>query len=175
MRNTITLKLKPYLQEYITCKLGDPIVAGRTNIVGALLFPFVQTRPADVAPYFPEGAEYITLEIMDSFKCNISNGTAWISPENQQEFERILRIHFKEILHSYIEDKIRYSLIDNQGRIFRRNQIKKIILQFCSDLDLCFSEDMYEMMKKSFYRKGIETSKKSSGKLSLSCPLIFML
>lgn len=159
---TLTIKLKPYLQEYLRCKLKDPEISNR-NIIGALLNPFIEYIPKDVVIKPQTGEEYITFPIRwgSSSKKNNQRGV-YVSEQNQKDFERILSLHFKDIFFSYIDDKIRYN-----------KEIKKCILQFCMDYKISFNNITYDMLKKSYYRQ--KKSEKSVGKFSLSCPLIFIL
>ena len=170
---TITIKLEPYLQEYITCKLDDPVASSR-NILGAIIKPFVEKRPPDVAPEFPKGPKYFTLELKRENSVEIRRGSYYITAENQRHIERILKAHFRDALFSFIDDKIRYTLVDQSGRTLRGNKIKNVILQFCSENNITFSRLNYETLKKNYYRKTVENSKKAAHKLSRNCPLIFL-
>lgn len=175
MSYTLTIKLEPYLQEYLTCKLSDPVYASSRNIVGAVVKPFLETMPRNMKHVRMEGPEYLTFEIPHVSWINNRNGTVWISPENQKNVERILKAHFKDALFSYINDKRRYRRVDPNGKILQRLKIKDILLQFCSDNNITFSKVNYETLKKVYYRKELENTAKFSNKLSQICPLIFLL
>ena len=161
--SSITIKLKPWLQEYLMCKLNDPTLnASNKNIIGALLTPFLEYTPKGLYPKNNKGKDYITFKLPNWLgKKDNRNGTVYISDENQKNFERILMVHFKDCFFSYIDDKIRYT-----------KQIKICILQFCADHNISFNNITYEMLKKSYYRR--KKSQKSTMKLSLSCPLFFV-
>ncbi|HNW52859.1 MAG TPA: hypothetical protein PKN21_01260 [Bacteroidales bacterium] len=174
MSDVLTIKLKPYLQEYLTCKLGDPVTASTRNIVGALMRPLLQYRPKDVDHEFIDGPEYIKINLREFDFIDIRSGTVWMHPDNQAIFEKQLDAHFKDIFMSYMNDKVRYSLLDRKGKVIRNGQIKNIILQFCSDYNITFKSITYEMLKKYYYRKSQEFEKKSPRKMSLLCPLLFL-
>ena len=53
---TITIKLKPYLQEYLLCSL-DTNRASRTNLIGKLLKPLLDIRPPENIPAFPKASD----------------------------------------------------------------------------------------------------------------------
>jgi len=174
MSYTLTIKLEPYLQEYLQCKLNDPVNASN-NILGAIIKPFLETMPktADVNRF--SGPEYFTFEIPHVSWINNRNGTVWISPENKKCVQRILKAHFKDILYAYVEDKRRYRISDAKGNNRLRLKIKDIILQFCDDNHMRFSSINYETLKKIYYRQQIENTIIFSNKLSLNCPLMFLV
>lgn len=174
MSDLLTIKLKPYLQEYLICKLGDPVNASTRNIVGALLRPLLQYRPKDIDHEFIDGPDYMQINIVQYNFIDIRQGTVWMHPDNQVIFEKQLDAHFKDLFMSYMNDKVRYSLLDRKGKVIRNSQIKNIILQFCSDYNLTFNSITYEMLKKYYYRKSQEFEKKLPHKMSLRCPLIFL-
>lgn len=174
MSDKLTIKLKPYLQEYLQCKLGEPVNASTRNIVGALMRPLLQYRPKDVDHEFIDGPEYMHIDIVGYDFINIRQGTVWMHPDNQAIFEKQLDAHFKDLFFAYMNDKVRYSLLDRKGKVIRNGQIKNIILQFCSDYNITFNSITYEMLKKYYYRKSQEFDKKFRQKMSLRCPLIFL-
>ncbi len=167
MRQTITLKLKPYLQEFLVCKLHDNAhIASRKNLIGAMLAPLIEYTPKDHVFERKKGPDYFTLEITQNLGLKDNRGNLYISETNLAHFERSLKIYFNEIFLSYVNDKVRYN-----------NEIKKCILMFCSDYNISFNYITYEMLKKKYYReqKNSKKQKKLSPKLSLCCPLIFLL
>lgn len=182
-RQTVTVKLKPYLQEYLICKLQEPLTASKRNIIGAMIQPFLEVRPRNIAPEFHSGPEYITFELPVSGSPNTRNGTVYVTEENQRNFERILDAHFKDLFFSYADDKLRYSILEPGSRTVRNPEIKNVILQFCADFNLSFNNITYEMLKKSYYRRRLlleqesplKKVKKFGTKLSLTCPLIFLI
>jgi hypothetical protein len=145
----------------------ESAVASRRNLIGAMLSPLVQYAPKDYVFANVSGPEYITFELPHELGGkDMRGGAIIISNNNQREFERLLGIYFKDIFFRYVDDKIRYT-----------GEIKKCILMFCGDYNISFNSITYEMLKKSYYRykKGLATRKILSSKLSLCCPLIFML
>ena len=166
-RTTITIRLKPWLQEFLICSLEDPAVASKKNVIGAMLTPFLEYAPSDYIVKMNKGEEYITFELPEHIAGkNARNGSLIVTEENQRNFERMLDVYFKDLFFNYVDDKIRYN-----------SEIKKCIYQFCADYKLSFNNVSYEMLKKSYYRrrKKQKKTKKYSAKLSLSCPLIFLM
>jgi len=160
MKQTVTIKLEKYLQEYLLCRLRRSEIS-TTNIIGALISPFIEVMPADHQYKKLTGPEYISFQLpamINKIPTSIQN--VYISEENQRQFEKFLKCHFKDIFFAYIDDKIRY-----------QPKIKNCILQFCADYDITFQHITYEMLKKSYYRK---KGKKSLIKMSLNCPLIYI-
>jgi hypothetical protein len=177
MRQTITIKLKPYLQEFLQCKLGDQAAEGsRRNLVGAILTPLIEYAPNDYKFEKLEGPEYFTLEIPQSLGKETRYGVICMSESNQVMFERILKHYFNDIFFQYVEDKIRYS-----REKYGLPQIKECILAFCADYNISHNEINYEMLKKKYYRRKknltlqAKKAKKITGNLSLSSPLIYAL
>ena len=149
------VKLKPYLQEFLKSELRGNL-ASKRNIIGVILLPLLEKRPVDVPPFIPKGSEYIKFTLPFTKDKNI-RGDLWISPINQEMFERYLEWHFKQLFYHYMNDKVRYT------HSFKRN-----ILQFCADHDFTMTFINYEMLKKDFYR---ERKRKKTGKsLPLSVP-----
>jgi hypothetical protein len=175
-RPTVTVKLKPYLQDYLRGRLNDKLSADSRNIIGVLLKPFLEYIPKDHKPTFPENDHYITFELPFYDKLNTRNGTIYVSDENQAHFQRSLECYFKDVFFQYMDDKIRYDIIVD-GKKVRRGQIKNVILQFCADYNITFDNLTYDLLQKSYYRRrqkmGLTTNLFSSV-LSLTCPLIFL-
>ena len=139
-RPSVTIKLKPYLQEYLLCELRTNM-ASKRNIIGILLHPFLEKRPADIPPFIPEGPDYITFLLPGDNKKDI-RGNLWVSPENQQVFERFVEWHFKQMFFHYMTYRVK------EYRSF-----KKAIYQFCVDHEFTWSNINYELLKKDYYRK----------------------
>ncbi len=173
-RMTISITLKPHLVEYMRCKLNEEQpYATKRNLIGVMLRPFLMVRPQDAVD-LPRTGETITFQLPMYDDLNVRNGTVWISPENQGHFERLLDAHFKDLFYSYVDDKVRYLRQEHTAK----GAIKKSILQFCSDYNLRFSDVTYDMLKKAYYRralKGVRRPPFFSSKLSLPCPLLFLL
>ncbi|MBE0663767.1 MAG: hypothetical protein IH597_15030 [Bacteroidales bacterium] len=175
-RPTVTVKLKPYLQDYLRGRLNDKLSADSRNIIGVLLKPFIEYIPRDATPTFPESNEYITFELPYYDKLNTRNGTVYVNEENQVNFQRSLECFFKELFFQYVDDKVRYDLVID-GKNVRRGQIKKIILQFCADYNINFDNLTYDLLQKSYYRRRQKmglTTNLFSRIVSLTCPLIFL-
>ena len=163
---TITVKLKPYLQEYLVCSLNSTR-ASRTNLIGKLLKPLLEIRPAGVLPEFKKGPEYITFSL-PYYEDLWVKSNLWIPPRNQEIFESYLEWYFKELFFQYMDDKVRFY-----------KSFKKCILQFCFDYNVTFSNINYEMLKKDYYRKRnrIKNKKNCSGffsEMSPDCHCVFL-
>lgn len=139
-RPSVTIKLKPYLQEYLLCELRSNL-ASKRNIIGILLQPFLEKRPTGVPPFIPDGPEYITFLLPYEKKKNI-RGNLWVSPENQQLFERFVEWHFKQLFFHYMNYRVK-----------EYKSFKTAIHQFCADHDFTYSHINYELLKKDYYRK----------------------
>ena len=85
-RPTITIKLKPYLQEYLICELKSD-VAHKTNLIGKLLKPLLEIRPKGVAIEFNKGPEYIRLGLPYNDDLNI-RGNLWYIAVKTRPFSR---------------------------------------------------------------------------------------
>jgi hypothetical protein len=175
-RPTVTLKLKPYLQEFLRCKLNqDADVCAKRNFVGTIIRPFLSIRPVGEIPQLPQGDDYITIIIpVNSGIIETRRGTAYISEKNQEEVERILGAHFWDLYYQFMDDKVRYFNGDGS----QKGAIKKCIMQFCSDYNISYNHINYEMMKKAYYRRRQNSEKRSNKfarKLSPSCPLLFLI
>ena len=165
-RPTITVKLKPYLQEYLVCSLNTNR-ASRTNLIGKLLKPLLEIRPVDQVPEFPKGPEYVTF-ILPYYEDLWVKSNLWVSPRNQEIFESYLEWHFKELFFHYMDDKVRFY-----------RSFKKCILQFCYDHNVTFSYLNYELLKKDYYRKRKRKNSEKScsgfvSEMSPDCHCVFL-
>jgi hypothetical protein len=163
---TITVKLKPYLQEYLVCSLNTNR-ASRTNLIGKLLKPLLEIRPVDQPPELARGSDYITF-VLPYYEDLWIKSNLWVSPKNQEIFESYLEWHFKELFFHYMHDKVRFY-----------GSFKKCILQFCFDHNITFSYLNYELLKKDYYRKRKRkiSEKSCSGfvsEMSPDCHCVFL-
>ena len=154
-RPTLTVKLKPYLQEYLRSELRRSHVSKR-NILGVILMPLLEKRPAGIPPIMPKGEDFITFTLPFTRDINI-RGDVWISPVNQEMLEKYLEWYFKQLFFNYMNDKVRYC-----------GSFKKAILQFCADYEFAMNHINYEMLKKDYYRK--RKRKKEEKSFPLSVP-----
>lgn len=170
----VTIKLKPYLQEFLRCKLhAEQEVPVKRNFIGTLLKPFLQVRPSDIAPEFHAGPEYITFQLPTYSDLEVRRGTVYVSEKNQAAFERILNAYFWDFFYTYMDDKVRYL---GKERESGYGVIKRCILQFCSDFDISFNDLNYDMMKKAYYRRRLLAEKKiqNSAKILSLTSLLFL-
>ena len=172
-RMTISIRLKPHLQEYVRCKLNEeqPYVTKR-NLIGVLIRPFLEVSPAGEQP--APGPDVMILQLPMYDDLNVRNGTVGITADNNAAFERILDAHFKDVFYTYIDDKVRYLRQEHTAK----GAIKRSILQFCSDFGINFDNMTYDMLKKAYYRRsqrGVRKPPFFSSKVSLNCPLFFLI
>ena len=136
---TVTIKLKPYLKEYIQCKFNGRMDE-RNNLIISIIKPFLERIPVGYRHKKNVNTEellIIPLPVIDKFW----DGKVYVSDENLENIERIIYAHFKDALFSYLDDKTRYT-----------PEIKKCILQFCSDNNITFNSTNYDTLKKAYYR-----------------------
>ena len=154
---TITVRLKPYLREFLICKLQeDANCISRINIIGAILEPLVAYLPKNEPLPKPHPDDF-TFEIPTVFNLlNTKHHTVYVPEYNQKIFARILRMYFYEIFFNYMDDKVRY-----------KDEIKDCIFLFCSDYNITFNQIKFDTLSKSYYRY---RQKKKRYNLSLTCP-----
>lgn len=169
----ITVKIKPWLKEFLVCKFGEPVIAERNSLTGALIGPLLEYTPDNYIPVKYLREESIEIDVPRDLTKNATRtdfGNVYVSDYNQQIFERGVSELFKEILFNYMNDKIRY---ENR---FRSSNFKDCIYQFCIDYNISFNSIQYENLKKMYYRhrKKREKLKITGRNLSLMCPLILL-
>ena len=161
-RPTITIKLRPHLQEFVLAELRGSSLASGYQIIGKLVRPFIRYRPVDVNPKFERGANFITFTLPFYSKVDLRHKNFYISEQNQRVIENLLDAHFKKIFYNYMKDKVRF---DNRN-------FTVCILQFCYDYDFCYDNINFEMLKKFFYRerKKDKNNGNVANNLSRCCP-----
>ena len=139
-RSTITIRLKPYLQDFFFNE-SCAVYVSSFRFVGHVIRSFIEPLPEGQAPYFPKGPEFIRFKLPVYHDIEL-RGNYFISEENQKIIGRCLELHFKELFYNYMDDKVRFFC-----------SFKKSILQFCSDYNIPFNNDFYETLKKDYYRR----------------------
>lgn len=152
----ISIKMKPYLKEFIVCYCGDgiePVIASKKNIVGIYLEPLLE-RPPITLPKTEKGEEYLRVELCgyDVTKVDTNN---YISPSNQKLFQDMVHEFFKELFCNYVDERMRLGFSKKQS-----------ILQFCKSYNIPFNNINYEMLKKKHDRhmKKVQKAHKSEEK-----------
>jgi hypothetical protein len=140
-RPTITIKLKPYLQEFVLSEMNYSQLASSEYLIGKLIRPFLQVRPRNIPPSFPTGPEYLTFELPLYQNFNLRSNY-YISEHDQAIIEILLAVHFKKIFYQFMSDKVR----------FDKHNFQTCIYQFCSDNNFSLNHINQEMLKKAFYR-----------------------
>jgi len=156
-RPTITIKLKPYLQEYILSQLNSPVATKRA-MIGRLIRAFIELRPPNVQPLISTDINYITF-ILPYYEDFNLKSNFWISPHNQRIIEEILMDHFKNMFYDYMDDRVRFY-----------KSFKRVIIQFCVDKSFTFAFINYEMLKKDYYRRRKIKPQKDKKRLSVFVP-----
>lgn len=156
-RPTVTIRLKPYLQEYVLSQLNNPVATKRA-IIGRLIRAFIELRPPDVPPLVKKDINYITF-VLPQYADFCLKNNFWISPKNQKLIEDILSDHFKNMFYDYMDDRVRYY-----------RSFKRVIIQFCVDKGFTFSYINYEMLKKDYYRRRKAKPRDPKKNLSLFVP-----
>lgn len=158
VRPTISIKLKPYLQDYIQYLMhldhdyqdGEYLLATTTSYLGRLVSPFISLRPLDENPFTDvDHSSMFTFRIINYRNFNTRHHTAWISPANQKHIEDIVSQHFRLTFRLYADDKIRYLLQDGGSM---KGALKNVVLQFCLDLNIDFDKISFELLCKSYWR-----------------------
>ncbi len=149
-KKTLTIKLQPYLQEFIQAALNDNVKSSLKNWFGKQLQGKIERRPQDQPPLLNTGPDYFTFELTRSDKLNI-DCNLWISPENQKLLEDSIRLLFFHLYYQFMDDKMKYDIIID-GRIVRKGQIKNCILEFCQFYNIPFNRITYDMLKQRYFR-----------------------
>lgn len=168
VRPTLTIRLKPHLQDYLRYILNlegnfissTSMVANKSSYLGKLVTPFIEYCPANVNPLLPgEDRNLFTFELpfFDAF--NIRHNTAWISDKNQANIQSIIESHFRIHFRVYADDKVRYLREQHTPK----GAIKKVVMQFCSDINIKYDDVNYDMIYKSYYRHRKKSLKYSLG------------
>ena len=168
---TVTVRLRPYLQEYLLCKMGNKVDGSLKSFIGTIVRPFITYLPLGGDPYFYKKLdgykqeEYFEIELPFYDGINHRRGTVYMPESNFKDFERIISVHFWDLFYNYVDDKIRYN-----------KRIKRVIIQFCTDYHITYNYVTYEMLKKSYYRRKKKNKSNIFGVFSsLSCPCFFLL
>ena len=164
-RPTLTIILKRPLQDYIryVMSLEEPIskdqllLASKHSYLGRLVAPFLEYCPATELPLLPERSpDHFTFgltrftDAIDT-RCN----TVWISQQNQVNIQHIVEYHFRLHFRMYADDKLRYFKKNNQPK----SSIKKLIISFCSDVNMKFDTVTFDMVSQAYYRSRKKSEK----------------
>jgi hypothetical protein len=156
-RPSITIRLKPHLQDYIRYIMeieGDVsetqmLLATSKSYLGRLVSPFIELRPIEANPLISStDRDMFTFMIVNYRGLNTRNNTAWISLKNQVNIQNVIEAHFRLHFRVFADDKVRY-LRENHTP---KGSIKKVVLQFCSDMNITYDDVTYDMISKAYYR-----------------------
>ena len=168
----VTVKIKPWLKEFLQCRFGDPVLALSKNMPGVLIASLVEYTPEGYVPekYLPDESMDVDIPRDLAFSAPRSDlGNIYLPKLNQIRFESSVSVIFKDELFYFLDDKIRY-----EGK-HRSSNMKDCIYQFCIDNKVRYNHIQYENLKKMYYRyrQSHEIAKKRGRILSLVSPLIF--
>ena len=156
-RPTITIRLKPQLQDYIQYIMtlegnfseGPFLLATSRSYLGRLIAPFVEYRPPDAQPLLLSGDRNLyTFMIMNYDHINVRHNKVWISEKNQIHIQNIVEAHFRLHFRVFADDKVRYQREQHTAK----GSIKRVIQQFCADVNITFDDVTFDMISKSYYR-----------------------
>jgi len=157
IRPTLSIRLKPMLQDYIRyiTNLEEPrppgclMIAKKGSYLGKLVFPFIALRPPDVAPLFGHLDPHLfTFELPYYDQINVRRGSIWISEKNQLAIQAIVEAHFRFHFRTFADDKVRYMREQHTAK----GSIQKVIRQFCSDVNIRYDDTTFDMISKAYYR-----------------------
>jgi len=162
-RPTLTIKLRPYLQDYIRFIMnaesqfpeGDLLCATKNSYLGKLIFPFLERMPPRAKPNFQfdryqknqDGYNFtFALPYFDNFE--VRRNTAWISLKNQQAIQQIVEAHFRLHFRFYADDKVRY----RRDQHTAKGSIQAVVNEFCSQMNIRRDGITFDMISKAYYR-----------------------
>ncbi len=162
-RPTITIKMRPYLQDYIRYIMnmeskfpeGDLLCATKNSYLGKLIFPFLERMPPRAKPNFQfdryqknqEGYSF-TFALPYFHEFEVRRNTAWISLKNQQAIQQIVEAHFRLHFRFYCDDKVRYRLETKT----QKGSIQAVVNEFCSQMNIRRDDITFDMISKAYYR-----------------------
>ena len=182
-RPTLTIRLKPPLQDYIRyimnleeCGNGEKFLHASTrSYLGRLIAPFLEYRPDGVNPLLPGSDKslftfYLPLDMND---CEVRRNSAWVSEKNQVNIQNIVDSHFRFHFRVFADDKVRYLRQEHTAK----GSIKKVILQFCADMNITYDDITYDMISKAYYRARCKSRKNGTlaGKRMMIGQLFFII
>lgn len=150
-RPTVTVKLKPYLQDYVKSRLNICQVAFTDNCIGVSLRLSLAPIPKGKIPEYPKNKNYMTIPLPYYKDLNIRHRTFYVPDFNQPLLEKAIDRHFKDLFFNWMDDKLRYDTYVD-GKVIERGQIKLRILEFCDFYDISFDHLNYDLLKKKYYR-----------------------
>jgi hypothetical protein len=150
-QHTITSRLKPFLQEFLTSFYGNPPVASLNTWLGTAIYPYLSVRPRHAVPAAESGEECFTIALVNYDRINVRNGTVWMSPKHQRMFQELIRKTFFWCYYQYMLDKTRYDILV-EGKNLKHGQIKNCIYFFCLDYNIPMHRISFDMLKQSFFR-----------------------
>jgi len=176
LEQSITIRLKPYLREFITHRFRPEELSSRKNVVGIIVQQYISYSKTGTYQHHQEGPDILTIPLTKGPAYDPRHGNAWISPRHQKELERVIYQLFKTTFYTYMDDRSRYIDLTKDGTI------KDCLLQFCLDFGLSPDSVQYDTLKKSWYRyrkqkEQVELrqkkAEKGAPKVSLFCPLTY--
>ena len=157
IRPTLTIQLKRPLQDYLRYVMNlefdtpvdQPLIATKNSYLGRLVAPFLDYRPCTENPLLPgKFPDCFTFGLPLYDEINVRRETAWISKKNQVNIQNIVEYHFRLHFRIYADDKVRYLREQHTPK----GSIKKVIIDFCEQVNIHFDDVTYDMVSKAYYR-----------------------
>ena len=140
---TCTIKMKPYLKEFVICRyLKGSYISNADDAIGSTIKPFlVASPPGLIRINANTNDSYFTFELPNytDKKVNIYN---YIQPENQRYIEKIFEMLFRESMFHFVLQNLEL----NKG------DIKDWIICWCRMNNVTFAKVNYDTLKKAFWR-----------------------
>lgn len=156
---TITIKIKPYLKDFLVHINGHElpdgsqvVVASKKNITGFYLFPLLEKTPVGWKPLQDDARKLLTIELPYMADMNIRCNN-YLSPVGMRHFQ------------SAIENLFLAEFYREVSRATNNNpkyKLKDAILDFCYAYEISFDNITFEMLKKKHtrYRLALKEQKK---------------
>jgi hypothetical protein len=152
---TTTIKIKPYLREFILnryldgkyqCSADDPL--------GTTIKPFLTVPPANIMPLPSDSDDsYFSFEIPSYH--DKQPKYCYVTPYGQRYVEKIFELLFRDAMFHFI-----YQNIEVNG-----GQIKDWIINWCGINNITFEVLNYDTLKKAYYRYEVDQEKKEKTKI----------
>lgn len=153
MEKTVTIKLKPYLQQFYT-NLGksDKVNTSLKGVLGSVIVIFLARQPRDYVPPRYSGDEYLEvgLKYIDSKTGPDIRGNVYVPEKHFKTIERLLKTIFEAIYFNYMDRWLLNKTVKN-NRILG-SYVSDGILAFCIENNISYA-DAFENLKKKYYRE----------------------
>lgn len=166
MQKTIYIPLKKHLVDYYSGQAFEHSNSCK-NFVGSVLNGFLVKTPIEYV-FTPPLGSYLEVSLVSINQLGVDiRGNVYLPPKSEKMVQRILDKHFNHLFFSYMDDKKRYTLlVENK---VRKPEITTLILCFCVENNIEFTDTILDLLKKKYYRENNKKSfHQSVPKLSLA-------